>query len=240
MNPPTQGKHIELAVAGGASMRAYAAEPAGPGPHPGLIVFQEAFGVTAHIRDVADRFAREGYVAIAPELFHRTAPPGFEGSPGDFAAVTPHFQAITEATIEADARAAWEWLRSRPQVKRDAIACIGYCLGGRAAFIATAALPVRAGISYYGGRIAPDLIRRAPEIKAPMLFFWGGLDRHIPPEQVAAVAEGMRKADKPHINVVVSYADHAFFRDGGPTFNAEAAREAWALTLAFLREKLGG
>jgi len=86
-------------------MRAFVARPDGAGPHPGIVVFQEAFGVNSHIRDVTARFAREGFVAIAPELFHRTAS-GFEGDYADFASVMPHFKAITTEGMAADARAA--------------------------------------------------------------------------------------------------------------------------------------
>jgi len=220
-------------------MQAYAVLPDGGGPFPGLIVFQEAFGVNRHIRDVADRFAREGYAVIAPELFHRTAPPGFEGSYTNFETVKPHFQGITPAGLEADARAAWDWLQGRAEVRRGAMACIGYCLGGRVSFVANTVLPFQAAISYYGGGIAPDLIKRAPDLHGPMLFFWGGLDKHILPEQVEAVVDGLKKAGKPYTNVVVSYADHAFFCDDRPNYHESAAREAWALTLAFLREKVG-
>src|SRR5271166_1856957 len=95
---------VELAVADGTRMAAYVARPERGGPHPGLLVFQEAFGVNRHIRNVCDRFAEEGYVAIAPELFHRTAPPGFEGSYTDFPAVMPHTRAVTTDTAEMDLR----------------------------------------------------------------------------------------------------------------------------------------
>jgi carboxymethylenebutenolidase len=98
--------NVELAVADGSKMQAYVARPAGGKSHPGLLVFQEAFGVNAHIRDVTERFARAGYVAIAPELFHRSAPAGFEGAYDNFPGVMPHMQAITEAGLEADAGAA--------------------------------------------------------------------------------------------------------------------------------------
>jgi carboxymethylenebutenolidase len=233
-----QEQSVELKVADGTTMRAYAVIPEGPGPFPGLIVFQEAFGVNHHIRDVADRFAREGYAVIAPELFHRTAPPGFEGSYADFPGIAPHLQAVTPPGLEADTRAAWDWLQRQPAVKAGVMACIGYCLGGRAAFVANSVLPFRAAISYYGGRIAPDLLGRAPDLRAPMLFFWGGLDKHILPDQVAAVAESLVKAGKPFTNVVVADADHAFFCDERGNYNAQAARESWALTLAFLREKV--
>jgi carboxymethylenebutenolidase len=233
-----QSQQIELQVADGTTMRAYASLPSGPGPFPGLIVFQEAFGVNRHIRDVADRFAAEGYVAIAPELFHRTAAPGLELSYGNFDLVRPHFQAVTEAGLEADTRAAWDWLRQQPQVRPEATACIGYCLGGRVSFLANSILPFQAAVSYYGGGIAPNLIGRTPRLHGPMLFFWGGLDQHIPAEQVQAVVDSLRQAGRPHTHVVISYADHAFFCDDRPNYNEQAAHEAWALTLAFLREKL--
>jgi carboxymethylenebutenolidase len=235
---PIESRNIELKVADGTLMRAYASLPSGAGPFPGLIVFQEAFGVNRHIRDVADRFAGEGYAVIAPELFHRTAAPGAELPYGNFDAVRPHFQAVTEAGLEADTRAAWDWLRQQPHVRPDATACIGYCLGGRVSFLANSILPFQAAVSYYGGGIAPHLIGRAPRLHGPMLLFWGGLDQHIPAEQVQAVVDSLRQAGKPHTNVVISYADHAFFCDDRPNYNEQAAHEAWALTLAFLREKL--
>src|SRR5580693_9448871 len=107
---------LELAVADGTMMSAYVAYPAQGGPSPGLIVFQEAFGVNRHIRNVSDRFAAEGYVVIAPELFHRTAP-GFEGSYTDFPAVMPHVKAVTTETAEADIRSAYDWLCSNAHVE---------------------------------------------------------------------------------------------------------------------------
>lgn len=230
---------INLPVADGTTVQVYTAVPPGEGPFPGLIVFQEAFGVNQHIRDLTDRFAHEGYIAIAPELFHRTAAPGFEIGYTDFASVAPHMQAVTETTLEADSRACWDWLHAQPKIRKGAVACIGYCMGGRAAFLANAVLPFRAAVSYYGGRIAPDLIKRAPSLHGPMLFFWGGLDKHIPPEQIAEVVSGLRKAAKAFMNVEISYADHGFSCDQRPSFNATATREAWALTLSFLRENLG-
>ena len=191
-----------------------------------------------HIRDLTDRFAREGFIAIAPELFHRTAPAGFEGSYTDFATVAPHMQAMTPAGMEADLRASWEWDQRQSGLPPAAIACVGYCKGGRAAFLANSFLPFKAAVSYYGGRIAPDLLPRAASLSGPMLFFWGGLDSHIPAEQISAITDALGKAGKPYVNVVMSDAGHGFFCDERASFNAQAAKEAWALTLAFLREKL--
>ena len=118
-------------------------------------MFQEAFGVNAHIRDVSERFASEGYVAIAPELYHRTAARGWEGNYTDFPSVMPHMQAIKEETLSADVRATYEWLTRASQVDKNATACVGYCMGGRVSFLANALVPVKAAISYYGGGIAP-------------------------------------------------------------------------------------
>jgi len=224
----------ELAVADGTRMGAYVARPERGGPHPGLLVFQEAFGVNHHIRSVSDRFAAEGYVVIAPELFHRTAP-GFEGSYTDFEAVRPHLQAVTPETAEHDIRAAYEWLRGNAQVKADAISSIGFCLGGRVSFIANSIVQLRGAVSFYGGGIAPGLLDRAAKLQAPSLFVWGGLDKHITPEHRRAVVDSLSAQKKIFVNAEFSRADHGFFCDERATYEPHSARQAWALTLEFLR-----
>lgn len=233
---PSQNEYVTLSVSDGTSMRAYVSRPAGS-PKAGLIVFQEAFGVNGHIRDVTDRFAREGYLAISPELFHRTAP-GLEAGYTDFGAVMPHMQALRDPNLEADFRATYDWLKNALGGGLS-ISAIGYCMGGRCAAHASIILPLSCGISYYGGGIAnsqmfPGLIDRLKDLQAPMMFFWGGLDAHIGPDQVQAVNNTMREIKKPYVNVEFSFADHGFFCDARPSYNAEAAAEAWALTLAFL------
>ena len=230
---------VTLTVGDNTRMQAYVGRPAGQGPFPGLIVFPEAFGVNHHIRSVVDRFAAQGYLAISPELFHRTAPAGYTCAYADFVTeAMKHLSVVTAEGLEHDARAAWDWLQAQPDLRQGAVACVGYCLGGRASFVANSILPFHAAISYYGGGIAQGLLNRAPAQNAPLLLFWGGLDKHILPEHVAQVTQALRQAGKPHINVEVSYADHGFFCDERATYHPQAAQEAWALTLAFLREKL--
>jgi len=234
---------VTLNVADGTSMRAFVAAPEGGAKLPGMLVFQEAFGVNGHIRDVTQRIARLGYVAIAPELFHRTAPPGFEGSYDNFPAVMPHVAALKDEGLEADIRAAYEALQGRRGIDRERVACIGFCMGGRVSFLADLILPLRAAISFYGGGIAPGprgagLLGRAKELHAPILMFWGGLDKHIGPEQHRAVTDALRTAGKKYANVEFSDADHAFFCDARASYNAAAAEQAWALSLAFLKSKL--
>jgi len=228
-------ERIELQVSNAPSMWAYVARPDDSGPHPGLLVFQEAFGVNAHIRDVTERFAREGYVAIAPELFHRTAPPGFEGSYSDFPSIKPHFAAVTTDAAEADVRAAHGWLASNAQVKSGEISSVGFCMGGRVSYIANSVVPLRAAVSFYGGGIAPDLLDRVSRQEAPLLLIWGGLDKNITPEKRRSVADALTAQQERFVNVEFSQANHGFFCDQRSAYDPRSAREAWALTLEFLR-----
>ncbi|HKW57181.1 MAG TPA: dienelactone hydrolase family protein [Candidatus Acidoferrum sp.] len=235
-----RSEYAQLAVNDGSTMRAWVARPKEEGSFPGLLVLQEAFGVNAHIRDIAGRFAREGYVAVAPELFHRTGA-GFEGRYNDFPGVTPHMKALNDASMAADLRAAHDWLRGAIGTTQP-ISAIGYCMGGRAAFLAALTVPLAGAVSYYGAGIAPNatnggLLGRVSGMQAHMLFFWGGRDRHISPEQVQAVTGALRAAGKNFVNVEISNADHGFFCDARPSYNPTAAALAWPLTLAFLRER---
>ena len=221
---------VDLKADDGTSLRAWVARPDGPPPRRGLLVFQEAFGVNPHIRDVAGRFADAGFLAISPELFHRTAP-GFEGSYTEFATAMPHLQAITEKGLEADVRAAFGWLEQAGVAGNSA--AVGYCLGGRVAFLANSVVPLKAAASYYGGSI-PPLLGRAGRLSGPMLFFWGGLDHHIGEDQRQAVAKGVSDAQKPFVDVVFSNADHGFFCDARASYQPAAAAQAWTLTQSFL------
>lgn len=207
---------------------------------PGIMVLQEAFGVNSHIQDVARRFAREGFVAIAPELFHRTAPKGFTAGYEEFESVKQHLFRVTQDHLEADAHASFEFLQRDEQVDPENIFCIGYCLGGRAAFIANSILPLRAAVSYYGGGIAPTFLELAKKQHAPILFFWGGLDAHIPPEQHQAVCASLRAAEKPFVNTEISDANHGFFCDERKSYQAKAAQYAWGATLSFIQQNRTG
>jgi carboxymethylenebutenolidase len=224
-----QNEWLTLSADDGTSLRAFVARPDGR-PARGLLLFQEAFGVNAHIRDVAGRFAAEGFLVISPELFHRTAP-AFECAYSDFALAAPHLQAITEQGLDADVRAAYTWISGEGVGGN--CAAVGYCLGGRVAFVANSALPLKAAASYYGGRI-PPLLQRASKLSGPMLFFWGGQDHHIPETDRQAVVSGVRDAGKVFVNVIFSDADHGFFCDARRSYHPAAAAQAWSLTQTFL------
>ncbi len=232
-------ENVTLQVADGTSMSAYVATPAEDGKLPGLLVFQEAFGVNPHIRDVTERFAKQGYVAIAPELFHRTGP-GFQGDYANFPACAPHMQALTPEGLVADATAAFDWLQKNSRVLPNSTACVGFCMGGRASFLANSALPLKAAISFYGGAIAPTLLPRAFQQHGPILFFWGGLDTHISHDQIRSVVDVMTEAKKTFVNVEFSDADHGFFCDVRAAYKETAAKQAWELSLKFLSTYLAG
>jgi carboxymethylenebutenolidase len=228
-----------VTVSDGTTMRLFVARPDTPGPHPGLIVCQEAFGVNSHIRDVTLRYAGRGFVAVAPELYHRTGT-GVEGRYDDFPGMQPHFSAITNEGMAADLHAAHDWLSADGDVDASRTAAIGYCMGGRAAFLANAELPLRAAVSYYGGGIAQQLLGRVSELHGPQLMFWGGRDTHVPPEQHRAIDDALRAAGKPYTTVEFGEGDHGFFCDERASYNPDVAAEAWALTLAFFARTVGG
>ena len=231
-------KTITLSVKGAPDMNAYLSIPWGIGPFPALILFQEAYGVNNHMRKLADRLAAEGYLVVAPELFHRTAQAGYEAPYGDFDAVKPHFNAPTTEQIVQDTQAVYDWLSAQDNVRKNKIGSIGFCLGGRAAFIANSAVPLAASVSFYGGGMHTVAEELAGKLHAPQLLFWAGRDQHIKPEHVASVTEALKVAGKDHINVEISYADHAYFNDERPSYHSQASLESWGLTKAFLKNKL--
>lgn len=223
---------ISLSVSDGTTMAAFVARPKETTSFPGIMVFQEAFGVNAHIRDVTERFAAEGFIAVAPELFHRTAP-GFEGDYNNFEGVREHVQAVTNEGLTADINAVYNWIQNDARILKDKIASIGFCMGGRVSFLANTAIKLNAAVSFYGGGIN-GILDRVDSIQAPQLMFWGGQDSHIGEDQISSVTNTLKEKNKKYVNVVFSDAGHGFFCDLRSSYNPNAAKQAWALTLEFL------
>lgn len=234
MTATSRTEHISLSVSDGTDMNAFVARPAGAKSAPAIVVFQEAYGVNDYICDVTERFAALGMVAIAPELYHRSAPARFTANYGDFETVRAHMNKITREGLEADIDATFAWLANDGTVDPEEIAAIGFCMGGRVAYVANSRIPLRAAISFYGGGIAPDLLPLASAQRGPILMFWGGLDQHIPPEQYRSVADALTDAKATHEQVVFSQADHGFFCDQRASYNPIASRQAWAMVKEFL------
>ncbi len=234
-------EYITLNTSDNTSMKAYIAVPDDKNKsYPGLILLQEAGGVNTNLKNIAKKFAKDGYIVIAPELFHRTSKSEFALSVDvlSMEEIMPHAKALTKEGMSADITASWDWLQKNEQIQHDNIACLGYCLGGRAAFLANTILPFKAAVSFYGGGITPDLIKDADSLHADMLFFWGGLDKYIPNEQIEEITSSLKKSNKHYTNIVFSYADHGFTRQGATVYNHQADTESWSITCTYLKNKL--
>ncbi|HKJ94755.1 MAG TPA: dienelactone hydrolase family protein [Gammaproteobacteria bacterium] len=233
----TRDTTLTLSPSDGTTMTCHASEPSAGEPRGGLLLLQEAFGVNDHIIDLARRLANEGYRVIAPELYHRTAP-GFQADYDDIDQARAEMAKLTEDGLTADLVAAHEWLKSGG-VAEERIASIGFCLGGRVAFLANLALPLAGAISFYGGGI-PGLADRFSQGSGPHLLVWGGRDHAIDREQREATERGLDEAGRLYTSIVFSEAGHGFFCDRRDSYAPSAAAQAWPLTLAFLEQVIPG
>lgn len=208
--------------------------PAGEGP--GLVLFQEIFGVNPHIRAVAEQYALDGFVVLAPDMFWRQAPRvslGYEGEERQRAVALMGQQ--QPADIAADISAAVATLRGRPETAGRRTGAIGYCMGGRMAYTAAALAGVDAAVAYYGGGIHKQL-ELAPRIACPIQFHYAGHDDHIPPEAVQSVRDAM--AGKPAEVHVYPGAMHGFNCWARASYHAPSAALAHGRSLAFLAANL--
>jgi carboxymethylenebutenolidase len=229
---------VNLSVSDGTKMRTYVATPASA-PRAAIIVFQEIFGINSHIRDITERFARQGYLAISPELFHRSGEKFESGyTEPEIQQGIGHMMKVTPQGLEADIHAAF----AHAKASGLPVTATGFCMGGRTAFLAASLEPLACGISFYGGGIAPGpfgpgLLDRIPHLQAPVLFLWGGKDTHIPAEAEDQIIAAMRASGKSFATVEFSEAEHGFFCDQRPSYNPAAAAVAWPMVLAYLEEK---
>jgi carboxymethylenebutenolidase len=220
------GQSINIPTSGTQCIGGYLAKAEGR-PKGGVVVIQEIFGVTAHIRSVADRFAAAGYTAIAPAFFDHLES-GLE-LPYDEGGMQRGKALVTELGLERaveDVASAAEAIASAGR-----IGTVGYCWGGTVALLAALRLGLPS-VSYYGARNLPFL---GETPKAPVMFHFGEHDRSIPPEAVAKHRERL-----PQMDVHTYPAGHAFNRDHDPHYDEASARLAWQRTLAFFDRELAG
>jgi carboxymethylenebutenolidase len=235
--PSFQARFHDIPVQDGSVMPAFFACPLNKPAAPAVIVFQEIFGVNHHIQNVALRLAEAGFAAISPELFHRSAK-GLELAYDQVEKGREEQAKLSAANLEADMRATFSWLGKRPECDAQAVGAIGFCFGGNVAFQANAILPLKAAVSYYGGGIAQDQLPKAAKQHGPLLLFWAGKDQYIPLEQREAVEKALRAAGKDFASMEVSYADHGYHCDERGSYHPLAARESWAFTVEFLKNRL--
>jgi carboxymethylenebutenolidase len=226
------GEMVEFA-SNGSTVGGYLATPE-VGAGPGLIVIQEWWGLVDHIKDVCDRFAAEGFTALAPDLYHgqTTTEPDEAGK----LAMSLDYEGAAR-----DLSGAVDYLTAHESVRGQGVGVVGFCMGGGLALWLAALRPdeVKAVVSFYGiprGPAQPDWSRMAATVQG----HYGEDDRSIPSEQLAALEAQLREAALDMEIFVYPGSGHAFFNDTRPeAYNEEAARQAWIRTLEFLRKHLG-
>lgn len=232
-------ERIEIPVGNGAPMGAYVARLTGTALRPGVIVAHELFGVSAHVRDACERLAALGYVAIAPDLFHRTAP-GVELA-HDEAGRERGFELLEQMTrgeVLRDVRAAMEHLRAGGGPR---VGIVGLSLGGHVAYLA-------ATVVLYGGWIpSTDIplsrpeptLSRTPGITGRILVLVGEHDHVVPPEHRRGIARALRAAGVRHELVEYPGAQHGFLCNRRASYDPVCAEDAWRRIQELLGEELG-
>ncbi len=215
---------------------AYLAKPQANGVYPGVVVLQEIFGLNSHIREVTERIAKEGYVALAPALFERIAP-GFETgyTKEDMEVGRKYAWEQTKASeLLTDIQTAIDYLKNLPEVKKNTFGCIGFCFGGHVAYLAASLADIKACASFYGARITTSTpgggiptLSCTPEIKGTLYAFFGKEDKSIPAQEVARIETELEKYKILHQVFSYDGADHGFFCDQRKSYNPIAAADAW-------------
>jgi carboxymethylenebutenolidase len=224
----------------------YVASPTTPGPHPGIVVLEEAFGRVEHIEDLCRRFANAGYVAASPELYARTGAPGH-----DFEVVLPAMFGLPDSQIVADVEAVAAYLRGLPDTS-DKVAVTGFCMGGRATVLtAFSSTAFDAAVPCWGGFLnratfEDDTTESRPvppaqlsaNLSCPIFLVGGGDDQNPSPDELRGLADKLAGEGKDVTIKLYEGAGHAFLADYRDSYNEERAHELWADLLAFLAEKL--
>lgn len=207
--------------------------PAGSGP--GLVLYQEIFGVNRHIRAVAQQYALDGFVVLAPDLFWRQAEKvelGYDGADRDRG--IEMMKKLDPAGLKADVASSVATLRAVPEVAGRKVGAIGYCLGGRLAYLTAAQTDVDAAVSYYGGGVH-DNLQLAASIQAPMQFHYAETDASIPLEAVEKVRAAMGKRAEVFVYPGASHGFNCWDRSA---YHPASAALAHGRSLAFLAQQL--
>lgn len=240
-----QGEIVEIPV-GERSMGAYLARPDGPGPFPGVVFGIEGFGVTDHIKDVADRLAAEGYVVVVPDQYHRFSRFATAGYT-DYQAARDLMHQVSDPEVLEDLGAALDYVRSLPEVAGKSVGLVGFRIGGRWAYLTACERPdVKAVVSFYGNLTSADFtgtpgplpLDRTERLQAPFLLLAGDSGAPLTAEELATVEERLRGAGKSIETQTYPGVNRGFMSDPDPFYNKEAAEDAWSRLTAFLAKHL--
>ena len=221
------GKMVDFPSNGGTT-QAYLATPAS-GKGPGVLVIQEWWGLVPHIKRVADRFAAEGFTALAPDMYHGKTADEPDGA-GKL------FMALNIAQAEKDLRGAATYLAGQSSTAR--LGAVGFCMGGQLALFAGTVNPnVGAVVDFYG--IHPNVKPDYSKLSGPVLGLFAEKDTFVTPQTAREVDAAIKKAGKSSEIHIYPNVDHAFFNDDNKAaYNKESADDAWRRTIAFFRQHL--
>jgi carboxymethylenebutenolidase len=229
----------------GDTIRGWLALPSGVGPHPGLVLLPDVRGIYEHFRDVAGRFAAEGFATLVLDLYSR------EGTPDlpDLDAVFRWIRQLPDRRVLGDVQGAVRWLASRNDIVSASIGVTGFCMGGQYALMAACTVPgLAACVSWYGmlryaetDEVKPESpLDMAKRLSCPYLGLFGAEDGLIPLADVEELRRILVEAGKEFTIVTYPGAGHAFFNDVRPEmYRPDAARDAWAQAIGFFRRHLG-
>ena len=222
---------IKIPVAGG-ELPGYRAMPDKGGPFPVVLVVQEIFGVHEHIRDICRRFAKLGYLAVAPELYARQ---GDVSKLAEIKDIIPIVSKVPDAQVMSDLDAATAWAQKSGKGNTAKLGITGFCWGGRIVWLYAAHNPkLKAGVAWYGRLVGPpnELQPKNPidlvtELRAPVLGLYGGDDQGIPLDTVERMRQALKAANNPSEIVVYPNTPHGFHADYRPSYRPEQAKDGW-------------
>ena len=231
---------------GAGGLPAYVARPTERGRYGAVIVVSEVFGVHEYIRDLCRRFAKLGYVAIAPSFFYRADPANTLATTTDFGQITKIVSTAKNEQVMGDVAATLAWLKEQPFVDRKRLAITGFCWGGAVVWMACERFgDLKAGAAWYGrlthpaaGGFMADDARKWPidgvkDLSAPVLGLYGGKDKGIPQTDVEAMRTALKAAGKDDSQIIVyPDAQHGFHADYRETYNEASAKDGWSRLLA--------
>jgi len=220
---------------------AYRAMPSEGGAFPAVLVIQEIYGVHEHIKDICRRFAKLGYLAVAPELYARQ---GDVSILSEIEAIRKIVAKVPDAQVIADLDAATEWIKVSGKGQSGRLGITGFCWGGRIVWLYAAHNPeLKAAVAWYGRLVgkANDLqplhpLDVAGRLKAPVLGLYGGSDQGIPLETIDQMKAALKTAGSPSTIVVYPETPHAFFADYRPSYRQVAAEDGWSRLLAWFKQ----
>jgi len=222
---------IKIPAAGG-ELPGYRAMPDKGGPFPVVLVVQEIFGVHEHIRDICRRFAKLGYLAVAPELYARQ---GDVSKLAEIKDISPIVAKVPDAQVMSDLDAATAWAQKSGKGNTAKLGITGFCWGGRIVWLYAAHNPkLKAGVAWYGRLVGQpnELQPKNPidlvaELKAPVLGLYGGDDQGIPLDTVERMRQALKAANNPSEIVVYPNTPHGFHADYRPSYRPEQAKDGW-------------